>query len=148
MRAHVFMSVLLHFVHVGYIFICHYASLRIPMPHTPTSFRPFQVVYMYLHAVRLAQSSQAATFPGSATAPGPGLPCGRHQPESFPRLTLQAPPLQKKCGGFLHALRTSVAPPALGPRCVECAQIGDPRLCWQCPSSIGPPPAAHCCAAL
>ena len=61
MRAHVFMSVLLHFIHVGYIYICHYAFLRIPMPHTRTSFRPFQVVYMYRHAVRLAQSSQAAT---------------------------------------------------------------------------------------
>ena len=34
-RAHVSMYILLHFIHVGYIYICHYTSLRIPMPHTP-----------------------------------------------------------------------------------------------------------------
>ena len=34
------MYILLHFIHVGYIYICHYTFLRIPMPHTPTSFRP------------------------------------------------------------------------------------------------------------
>ena len=39
-RAHVSMYILLHFIHVGYIYICHYTSLRIPMPHTPTIFRP------------------------------------------------------------------------------------------------------------
>ena len=39
-RAHVSMYILLHFIHVGYIYICHYTFLRIPMPHTPTSFRP------------------------------------------------------------------------------------------------------------
>ena len=39
-RAHVSMYILLHFTHVGYIYICHYTFLRIPMPHTPTSFRP------------------------------------------------------------------------------------------------------------
>ena len=34
------MYILLHFIHVGYIYICHYTFLRIPMPHTHTSFRP------------------------------------------------------------------------------------------------------------
>ena len=40
-RAHVSMYILLHFIHVGYIYIyiCHSTFLRIPMPHTPTSFR-------------------------------------------------------------------------------------------------------------
>ena len=39
-RAHVSMYILLHFIHVGYIYICHFTFLRIPMPHTPTGFRP------------------------------------------------------------------------------------------------------------
>ena len=39
-RAHVSMYILLRFIHVGYIYICHDTFLRIPMPHTPTSFRP------------------------------------------------------------------------------------------------------------
>ena len=44
-RAHVSMYILQHFIHVGDIYICLYTFLRIPMPHTSTSFRPPSLWY-------------------------------------------------------------------------------------------------------